>query len=276
MRFNSISRLVKKYAIDFLLTPIVAVLLYFWFLQIIHIESDQSKALQASSDAICSNIEMAFQDEMFALATMSRKWESDNGTDRKIWEKDALRVAKHFNFQAVEWVDGTVVEWIIPFEGNERAQNLDLSFEKNREDAILYSQGKKEESIGGPLDLVQGGIGLIVFAPIYENDKVVGFNVGVIRTKDHFSKIFDDYSGEYGIKISSGERELYSTPNQYEIFETRAVIVNNFKFLVEISYQPNMATNLKFLGMGSSLILICSVFILGVIISNRRKKVDNE
>jgi CHASE1-domain containing sensor protein len=158
-------------------------------------------------------------------------------------------------------VEGTIVRWIVPLEGNEKAQDLDLSFEVNRNNAIKYSMATGKESIGGPLDLVQGGKGLIVFAPINQGNSITGFNIGVIRTEPHFDKFFSNFNPQYGITISADDTILYNRNHKDKKYTTRYVKIENFTFVVDITYHPSTQEYISSFSIGVLLILMAGILV---------------
>jgi sensor domain CHASE-containing protein len=255
---------VKNNFIRYLVVSLVSIGLFLvWERAVEELTANEEEALAAGAEIIESRIKQTFQDEMFVLASMSRDWELQEGTEKTQWDRRAMDVCRHFNFQAVEWVDGTIVKWIVPLSGNEAAIDLDLSFEQSRLQAIEYANSTGEVAIGGPMTLVQGGAGLILFAPIFIGDRPVGFTVGVIRTFDHFDKMFADLD-EYGVEISAKDRVLYESPKRYETSVQKKINVGGFYFDVVFSRKLSAAGYLGNFAIGVILAAICGMFLAGL------------
>ncbi|WP_143870637.1 response regulator [Catenovulum sediminis] len=63
-----------------------------------------------------------------------------------------------------------VINLIYPFKGNEAALGLDFRKNKAQKDAALLAVNTKNIVIAGPLNLVQGGVGLIAREPVFRAD----------------------------------------------------------------------------------------------------------
>jgi sensor domain CHASE-containing protein len=260
---------IKKNWIRYCVPLILSVLLFgVWFDRLSTNEKVRNELVESASHSVKLKIETAFKDEMFVLSSMSRDWELSGGIARKFWEKRSLDIVNHFNFQAVSWNEGTYIRWIVPIKGNEKAINRDLSFSENRLNAMNRSSETGEVSIAGPIDLIQGGKGLLLLSPIFDNEKCTGYIVGVIRTNDHFASIFND--NKYGVKISSSGDELYNSEKNYENSIIDKIVVNGFIFQIETSCDSSYVSNAQSFGMGSAFILIWGVMFSVVLIGSKK------
>ena len=80
--------------------------------------------------------------------------------------------------------DGSVSQ-VYPLEGNEQAGGLDMLRDSERKAAANLAKDSGEYTIAGPFNLVQGGVGALLFDPIYAEDdsgeeKFWGFSILVI------------------------------------------------------------------------------------------------
>ena len=80
--------------------------------------------------------------------------------------------------------DGSVSQ-VYPLEGNEQAVGLDMLRDSERKAAANLAKDSGEYTIAGPFNLVQGGVGALLFDPIYAEDdsgeeKFWGFSILVI------------------------------------------------------------------------------------------------
>jgi len=113
---------------------------------------------------------------------------------------------------------------------------VDLSLDKSIREAMEIAAKKDQVTIGGPVDLVQGGKGLLLFAPIIKVDlirgnwrrKCEGFIVGVIRADEYFEKNLSRF-GQCSVSILSGDELIYSSNNDLDGASTY-VDVNGFNF----------------------------------------------
>jgi sensor domain CHASE-containing protein len=188
------------------------------------------------SESYYDRIDDAFRDEFFILEYMTEEWENQGGISKEEWMEKARMVAVHYQFQAVELVEGTHVRWIVPLDGNEQAVDLDLSFEGSRDKAIKLATETGEVAIAGPIDLVQGGIGLLIFSPIFDGEERTGFTLGVVRVKENFSKLLDGLD-EHGIVLESEGRVLYEGGLKDGSRIKKSMVVGGFELSVITVYQ---------------------------------------
>ena len=77
-----------------------------------------------------------------------------------LWEDDSV-------LMAIEIAPGGVVTQVYPKEGNEEAFGLDLLENEERQGYAELARQSGQYTIAGPFELVQGGMGALLFDPIY-------------------------------------------------------------------------------------------------------------
>lgn len=116
--------------------------------------------------------------------------------------------------KAFEIAPGGIVSTVYPEDGNEIVQGLDLlSLSVGHNDASL-AKNTNEYTLGGPYQLKQGGIGALLFNPVYQkdasgNENFWGFVVLVIDWNRFIDQIgldkLNDASYNYEIWKSDGD-----------------------------------------------------------------------
>lgn len=162
------------------------------------------------------------QSRILALERMASRWVVRKGTPRKEWEEDATHyVADLIGFQAIEWIDTTYhVRWIIPFEGNESAQDLFIKFEEKRAKAVQNAIDTDEVLVTESIDLVQGGKGFLSYFPlIYEDGSFNGILVGVFRIPELLQSIIKLHQiHDFHIQVYEDSNLIFESEN-IEFFE---------------------------------------------------------
>lgn len=72
--------------------------------------------------------------------------------------------------QSVQVAPDSILEMVYPIRGNEAAVGLDLLADPDRRAILVPTIESGETSVQGPVELVQGGMGLLVRKPIYNED----------------------------------------------------------------------------------------------------------
>jgi PAS domain S-box-containing protein len=82
---------------------------------------------------------------------------------------------------AVQLVPDGVIRYIYPLEGNEPALDLDILNSKYLQKEAKKSVESQKIYFAGPLNLKQGGIGIVGRLPIYHNKNFWGFSAVIIK-----------------------------------------------------------------------------------------------
>jgi len=125
---------------------------------------------------------------ILSLERLKLRWEDKLYSEKKQWLSDTRRiVANKEELLAIEWVDKDyIVRWIEPLEGNEAAQNLDLSFEKRRKKTLDLAKNSGETAITELINFVQGGKGFLSISPLFIDGEFDGFILGGFITLKGF------------------------------------------------------------------------------------------
>lgn len=85
-------------------------------------------------------------------------------------------IGKHSQIRSIAGAPGLVLSLIYPLEGNEEALGLDFRTHKSQSAAALRAVETGKMVLAGPLDLVQGGQGLVGRFPVFveEDDGITG------------------------------------------------------------------------------------------------------
>jgi len=192
------------------------------------INSEQAntyKMVSAEATKSFSVIEIDTQKRIQSLKRIVTRWQARGGTPRQEFEIDAKAyIDDSPGYQAIEWVDNSFhVRWIVPFIGNEKAQDLNLGFEKNRRMALEKAKENKLPTITSPINLVQGGKGFLVYNPIFIGKTFEGFVLAVFRTNEWLARLVDkpvhkSKNRDFFIKIIMDGENIY----QSEHWDTRS------------------------------------------------------
>lgn len=132
--------------------------------------------VQTEAEFLGSHIQDDLEGRSPYMKGMVRRWQLNRGTSRKEFESDAEAYLKDISgSQSLGWVDGnSIVRWIIPLKGNERAVNRNLDFEPIRREALRRAMESRETVMTPPLELVQGGEGFLVLFPLWVGKRFDG------------------------------------------------------------------------------------------------------
>jgi len=150
------------------------------------------KKNKADAEYLATYIDADLRNRIPALQRMVKRWEMRGGLPKEEFISEArLYLSDVPGFQALEWVDKEfIVRWVVPLEGNERAQNLNLAFEQKRRIALEKAKNIRSLTATEPIDLVQGGKGFLVYFPIYVQGDFEGFILAVFRIHEWLEYVF--------------------------------------------------------------------------------------
>lgn len=236
-------------------------------------KSDVTKFLNSESQLVANLIQTDLNSKVPALQRLVDRWQIRGGTPRHEFEVDAGNyVNDNPAFQAIEWVDPSFhVRWVIPLEGNEKAVGLNLGFEENRRQALLKARDNRSVALSKPVELVQGGTGLLFYFPIYVKDRFDGFVLVVFKTENWISRILNDHINSQNIQDIAFEVVLDNenifrseVKNPVNSFIARSNDIAVFERKLSVTVVPNQTFVSNFGGflqyLVPVLIIVFSIF----------------
>jgi two-component system sensor kinase FixL len=173
-----------------------------------HIGSATNNATRITQLLIRQDID----NRLSAVDRLAQRWTAAGGIPRPVWQADAARyVADMPGFQAIEWADATLhIRWIVPLDGNEAAQDLDISQAEQARIAVAAARESGKATLTQPFELVQGGLGIAVYFPVTRDKQFDGVIVGVLRLESWLTAVIAGVqSTNYHARIFLQGHEVY-------------------------------------------------------------------
>jgi len=179
------------------------------------------------------------------------------------------------NIDALELIPNGIIKYIYPLKGNERALNYNILDPKVINQEININNSKKIHFVG-PINLKQGGLGVIGRLPIYKKNNFWGFAAVVIRLENLFkhsginsidqSKYYFQFSK---INSTSG-KEIFYLPHSEDFSKKQFVTVTipegNWKLYLITRNKSVIWSQLLFtLTLGFLLCLISTFWIVSIL-----------
>jgi sensor domain CHASE-containing protein len=245
------------------------------------LESRQEQAiaetLKASLETVKNQITVRVEARIRSLVRIAGRWEFSGRPTQASWEHDASEYVRELpDIQAIEWIDASRhVQWIEPLEGNEAKLHLDLTQEPRRRSAIEFARDHKQPAITRIVSLFGGGVGFVVYVPIYVGERFDGWIAGVMKTQPLLDRYFPPgvLPGE-AIRVSEGgvifyERDTGAPPKSKELSVESQIEVHGVAWNVRIWPTPQLAKRLDsrlpevtlISGILGSLLLAATVFL---------------
>src|SRR5713101_2152600 len=221
MRRSFINRLLLP-AIVGLTTVLAALVLWQRLL------TEQRAKIQAATKAQALFVKNKMESELNArillLNRLAPHWQAHVQSGDEDKESDAaLMMSGYGAYQAIEWVDSTFhVRRVAPERGNEADVGTDLGGDPRRRVALQHAEDSGRVMVTRPVDLQGGGRGLLVCVPVFKENKLVGFLLGVTRYPELFYSILQDVGQNYWVAVYDGDEEIYgrsgSDPRRAEVW----------------------------------------------------------
>jgi len=131
-------------------------------------EAQRARIAAVEAAAVERTLGVALAERARALARTAERWRLAGGRTRAEFELEATVNRQSYPaFRSLGWVGpDLVVRWVHPAAGNEAVVGFDNGREPRRRAALEAAARSGDVVLAGPVDLVQGGRGLLWFQPI--------------------------------------------------------------------------------------------------------------
>jgi PAS domain S-box-containing protein len=171
-----------------------------------------NKVNLSAAEHVKTTIRTYINHRIESLKHMAKRWETRGKTPKSDWEMDAMSfIDVKSGLKVVEWADSSFhIRWIVPIEGNEAAENLDMMLDPKRAATIKKLAEEGAESASPVINLVQGGKGFLVYVPLFPDGVFDGFIVGGFDIKAMLDNIIrGEILRDYAIIISENDKIIY-------------------------------------------------------------------
>lgn len=218
--FHGLQRRGQQYWISLLVGILASlVILGLWQQLLVQEQLHLQQLVQQETETIEAELGQELSTRIRALERMADRWQTSGGISQEVWQADAAnQIEDFYGYQAIEWVDPSFhVRWVVPLEGNEVAQNLDLNQEPRRQTTLRIARDLQQTILTRSITLAQGGKGLLVTVPLFVNRenqgsanvRFDGFLLGVFRFQELFDSILK-ISPRYQVQIFDYGDLIYS------------------------------------------------------------------
>ncbi len=180
------------------------------------LESEQiaqiAQTVKAGSESATDQIRVSIEGRMRSFVRMARRWEFSGRPSQAAWEDDAKAYVQHYpEIRALAWIDAAhLVRWVVPLEGNEATLGRDLIKEERRRHAVESAQRLRQPVITGTVTLYRGGLGYIVYVPIFVGTEFDGFVAAVFEAQSAFDRYLPPaVAAGDSIRLSEGGQTFY-------------------------------------------------------------------
>lgn len=214
--------------------------------------TEEEAYAQRVSESTARGIEgMIIQDmrnRVSTLSSLAYRWKDAGRTPRVAWENDVRNIiAGDPGYQAIEWIDTSYhVRWVVPSEGNQEAFNFDLKLNKLAFATTQLALNSGEAKFTPPLKLVQGGLGVVVYFPIYSGGQFDGFFVAVLNLHNWLESLLaSELAAEHFINVNVDDQSVYSFNNTQHNNDEKRSAQRNFSHY-DLEWQINVEPSAEY------------------------------
>ena len=144
------------------------------------IKEDEQREMDTILHVIQQNIEQSLKNCYTTTLTLALTID-DAGVPKNFDYVGKSLIASNPNIHTVQLVPKGIIKYIYPMKGNEAAMNLNLLTDPYLKKEAFKSISTQKMYFAGPLELKQGGIGIVGRFPIFQNNKFWGFSSVILK-----------------------------------------------------------------------------------------------
>jgi two-component system, NarL family, sensor histidine kinase UhpB len=170
-----------------------------------------ARTVRFTAEGIAGEIETAVK---LRAATMKRLALRliDYQATREQWEEDAFRVFSDYTgTAAIYFADKQFeIRWAVPADATS-VLGIDLSADETRRQALRDALTKREVALSGFIDLIVGGKGFKILAPVYEKDGAfAGVIAGAYRIGPLLEAVVKDIHPGFSVALYQEGKQIYA------------------------------------------------------------------
>jgi sensor domain CHASE-containing protein len=211
MRSSFIDRLLLPLIVG--LSTVVCVLIL-WQRLITKQGADIQTATKAQVLFVNNKIESDMNERILPLELLGQRWQVHSKDDNADLEYDApLVMSRYPVYQAIAWFDPKFNErWVSPRRKSEGSVYTALWSESRIRMALRAAADSGRVTVTPTVNLPPGGSGFLVCVPVFLEDKLDGFLVGILDYHELFDSMLQNVAEDYWVVVYDDTQQIYSRP----------------------------------------------------------------
>jgi PAS domain S-box-containing protein len=183
------------------------------------LKEDKQREMNSILNIVNQNLEQSLKNCYTTTLTLALTI-NDKGVPENFDYVGKKLMESNNSISAVQLVPNGVIKYIYPMKGNEAAINLNILTSPYLKEEALKSVESQKMYFAGPLELKQGGMGIVGRFPVYRNNMFWGFSAVIIKLNDllKFSGINTVDDSKYYFQFSkeniTTKKEIFYLPNK--------------------------------------------------------------
>jgi PAS domain S-box-containing protein len=146
------------------------------------VEENRRREMSNIINVVHQNFEQVLKNSYTTTITLAMSI-NDKGVPADFYKIAPQLIKSNDCIDAVQMVPDGIIKYIYPIKGNEAAVGFDILHSSNLRQGAIKSIETKLIYFAGPLELRQGGMGVVGRLPIFKENKFWGFSAVMIRMK---------------------------------------------------------------------------------------------
>jgi signal transduction histidine kinase len=192
------------------LSAVVCVLIL-WQRLITKQGADIQTATKAQALFVKNKMESELSERILPLELLGERWQVHSKDDNADLESDALLVMSRYPvYQAIAWIDPTFNgRWVSTRQGSEGSFGTDLWSDARTHMALRAGADSGRVTVTRAVNLQHGEAGLLVCVPVFPEEKLDGFLVGVLAYHELFDSMLQNVAQDYWVAVYDDNQEIY-------------------------------------------------------------------
>lgn len=144
---------------------------------------EEQREMNTILNTIHQNIEQTIKNSYATTLTLALTI-NDEGVPENFEHIGKKLLEANIGINAVQLVPDGIIKYVYPLKENQSALNLNLLTSPYLRKEALKSIENKKMYFAGPLELKQGGTGIVGRLPVYRNNKFWGFSAVIIKLEN--------------------------------------------------------------------------------------------
>lgn len=181
------------------------------------IKEDDRTEMNNTLEIVHKNIEQSLKNCYTTTLTLALTID-DKGVPQNFEQVGKQLVESNRSISAVQLAPKGIIKYTYPMKGNEAAMNLNILTSSYLKEEAFKSIATEKMYFAGPLQLKQGGVGIVGRFPVFQHNKFWGFSSVLIKLETllKFSGIQNVNESKYYFQLSKkvNSKEVFYLPNK--------------------------------------------------------------
>lgn len=193
---------------------LTALCFYFIIQRYNTLKKEEKDAAITMAETAAGRLQLSLQYSLSATQALTLTIDKD-GIPRNFDSIAAYILQSNKYIDALQLVPGGVIQYVYPGKGNEAVIGYNILSDSTRNKEAFKAINKKQLFFAGPMQLRQGGTGVVGRLPVFRNNRFWGFSAVVIKLPTLFQAAGIDTTGESGYYFQLSKINPHSKKEEY-------------------------------------------------------------